>query len=161
VFALVLFPIEVWRVATHRSNVAQSGVRLGIALGMFGASAGALALGLPAWLPAVLLFGAVGVVYVAKHGPVDAARSALRAGAKVADGAGRALDAAGPVVEAGVDNAVRRLRAAARWATEHIDVVAPAAVALAAVGIAGLASSSTGLPTRTISMLALRRTSRG
>jgi len=128
---------------------------------MFGASAGALALGLPAWLPAVLLFGAIGVVYVAKHGPVDAARSAVRAGAKVADGAGRALDAGDPVFEPGVGNAVRRLKAAARWATEHVDVVAPAAVAFAAVAIAGLASSSTGLPTRTISMLAFRPTSRG
>jgi hypothetical protein len=154
VFALVLLPIEVWRVATHRSNVAQSGVRLAIALAMFGSSVGALALGLPAWLPAVLLFGAVSVVYVAKHGPVDAARSAVRAGAKVAHGAGHALDAADPVVEAAVDKAVRRMKSAARWATEHIDVVAPAAVAFAAVAIAGLSSSSTGSPTRTKSMLA-------
>lgn len=119
VFAVVLLPIEVWRFATHRSTLRESAVRLLTALGMFGLSVGALALGLPAWLPAVLLFGAVAVAYVIKHGPVEAARRIVDAGTKVAQGARRVRAAAAPAVEHAVDSATCKLRSATRWAKDH------------------------------------------
>ena len=123
VFTLVLLPIEVWRVATHRSTLLESAGRLTIALAMFGLSVGALALGLPAWLPAVLLFGAVAIAYVIKHGPVEAARTTSHAVAKVVQGVGRVRDAVAPVFETTVGNAMCKLKSAARWAKDHTEFV--------------------------------------
>jgi hypothetical protein len=152
VFALVLLPIEVWRVATHRSPLLESAVRLIIALGMFGLSVGALALGLPAWLPAVLLLGTVAVAYVIKHGPVEAVRRTVHAVAKVVQGACRVRDATAPVVEAAVRNATApvveaavrnamcELKSAARWAKDHTEFVPVTIAVRVALPVAGAAA---------------------